>query len=138
MSKPNFDELRAERNRRTNASIEEFAKKLGCNPRDIGTTFNPNACYCDCGNGGPCEHKWDGEVYESEDGRCWSATCSRCGGYGYESRSEVSAMMRFLKSTAHLLLLMLAIAAALVVAACVLAAIDPLHEVPYVSARSAT
>lgn len=47
-------------------------------------------------------------------------------------------MRRFLKSTAHLLLLMLAIAAALVVAACVLAAIDPLHEVPYVSARSAT
>jgi len=26
-----------------------------------------------------CEHKWDGEISESDDGRGYSATCSKCG-----------------------------------------------------------
>lgn len=47
-------------------------------------------------------------------------------------------MKRFLKSTAQLLLIWAAIALTLAVAAGVLAAIDPLHDVPYVGARGQT
>lgn len=35
-------------------------------------------CVCKCPDG-PCDHKWDGEGETSDDGRSWSATCSRCG-----------------------------------------------------------
>jgi len=35
------------------------------------------ACKCECGRGGPCEHKWDGEFIRTEGGG--TATCSRCG-----------------------------------------------------------
>lgn len=52
---------------------------MGSDPSNIKSTFDNNSCYCDCVNGGPCEHTWDGEPWESEDGRSWSATCSRCG-----------------------------------------------------------
>ena len=33
---------------------------------------------CQCPNG-PCEHIWDGPIEEYDEGRCVSATCSRCG-----------------------------------------------------------
>lgn len=74
-----FDALRAERNKKVMEVHQELAEKLGVPVQSLKSTFNPSACYCDCSSGGPCEHKWDGEGYESEDGFCWSATCSRCG-----------------------------------------------------------
>jgi hypothetical protein len=39
-------------------------------------------CKCGCGNGGPCEHKWDGPVRELDpatEGYGATVTCSRCG-----------------------------------------------------------
>lgn len=76
---PDFEALRTERNKRVEESMRRLAEEEGWEFGDMRSTFNPNACYCACGNGGPCEHNWDGPGYESEDGLCWSATCSRCG-----------------------------------------------------------
>lgn len=77
--KPDFDVLRTERNRQVMEHHQKMADELEVPLESLRSNFNPNACYCACGHDGPCEHKWDGEGYESEDGRCWSATCSRCG-----------------------------------------------------------
>jgi hypothetical protein len=52
----------------------------------IHTTHNPDACYCACGTGGPCEHRWDGEPVE--EGGLWTTTCSRCGDVGVQSFVE--------------------------------------------------
>jgi hypothetical protein len=38
---------------------------------------NPR-CKCQCPDG-PCEHVWDGEEVEFDNGQCVSVTCSRCG-----------------------------------------------------------
>lgn len=73
-----FDALRAERNRLALENLRKLADELGCEFGDMQHNFNPHACYCACPNG-PCEHRWDGEGYESDEGRVWSATCSRCG-----------------------------------------------------------
>lgn len=35
-------------------------------------------CVCTCPDG-PCEHRWDGPEWRSEDGLACSVTCSRCG-----------------------------------------------------------
>lgn len=77
MSAPDFEALRAERNEAVMQSIARLAKEEGFALADIRTTFNPNACYCACSSGGPCEHKWDGEPYVADG--LWSTTCSRCG-----------------------------------------------------------
>lgn len=79
MSDPDFDALRAARNADAHERLARMATKLGVPLGELRTSFNPDACYCACGTGGPCEHKWDGGPYESEDGRIWSTTCSRCG-----------------------------------------------------------
>ena len=77
MSLFNFDQLRAKRN----AAILESHKKLEAEYGiKLRSNFNPDSCYCACGTGGPCEHKWDGEPWESDDGCAFSVTCSRCGG----------------------------------------------------------
>lgn len=39
-------------------------------------------CKCECGRGGKCEHKWDGEFRRTEYGG--TATCSRCGMDAFE------------------------------------------------------
>lgn len=78
-SEPDFDALRARRNASVRERLRKTAAELGVAEASIRTTFDPNACYCACSTGGPCEHKWDGEGYEPEDGSFWSATCSRCG-----------------------------------------------------------
>lgn len=75
---PDFEALRTARNAEHAVAMEKLRAEGwtvvgGCLHHD------PNACYCDCGNGGPCEHTWDGKTYESQDGCEWSATCSRCG-----------------------------------------------------------
>lgn len=76
MSPPDFEALRAERN----ASARKAIEKLRADGWEVSlcSLHDENACYCDCANGGPCEHSWDGDPYESGDG-AWSATCSRCG-----------------------------------------------------------
>lgn len=74
-----FEALRAKRNAVVQASMQKLADELGLPVTNLSSSHNPNACYCACASGGPCEHKWDGAPYESEDGLCWSVTCSRCG-----------------------------------------------------------
>lgn len=76
---PDFEALRRERNERVRKQMRRIAEEYGWEVNEVRSTFNPDACYCACSSGGPCEHKWDGDGYESEDGLCWSATCSRCG-----------------------------------------------------------
>jgi hypothetical protein len=81
MSAPDFEALRATRNASVLARTKKIADEYGIPLQSLRSSFNPNACYCACGSEprGPCEHKWDGHDYESEDGRCFSVTCSRCG-----------------------------------------------------------
>ena len=76
---PDFAALRAQRNARVRASIQALANEWGVDVESLKTTFRPTACYCACASGGPCEHKWDGAGWTSDDGCGWSATCSRCG-----------------------------------------------------------
>jgi hypothetical protein len=76
---PDFEALRAERNRVVMESHKRLADEFGINLADIRSNYNPAACYCACSSGGPCEHKWDGDGVEFDDGHGWSSTCSRCG-----------------------------------------------------------
>lgn len=74
-----FAELRRKRNESVRATIEKIAAEHGWPLNEVQCNHNDNACYCDCANGGPCEHDWNGPVYESEDGCMQSSTCSHCG-----------------------------------------------------------
>lgn len=74
---PDFAALRAERNRRVQELHQRLADEHGVPMGALHTTHDPNACYCACSAGGPCEHRWDGEPYES--GILSTKTCSRCG-----------------------------------------------------------
>ena len=75
MERPDFDALRAERNEKMEAVIAEWrAEGFAMSPCSLR---DKSACYCACGQGGPCEHDWSGKPFESDYG--WSATCSRCG-----------------------------------------------------------
>jgi len=76
---PDFEALRAKRNADVETRIQKLAAELQMPVSTLQSTFNPNACYCACGQGGPCEHKWDGKPWESDDGCMMSVTCSRCG-----------------------------------------------------------
>lgn len=76
---PDFEALRARRNAAVKRRLEKLADELGVPVQSLHSTHNPDACYCACGTGGPCEHQWDGDGWESEDGLAFSATCSRCG-----------------------------------------------------------
>ena len=76
---PDFEALRARRNAAVQEMCQKIADEWGAPLQSLRSNFNPAACYCACGTGGPCEHKWDGEGWESEDGCAWSATCSSCG-----------------------------------------------------------
>lgn len=78
MDKPDFEALRAERNARVREFEKKLCDKLGWDHGSMKSSFDPNACYCNC-PAGPCEHTWDGPGYVSEDGCLSSATCSRCG-----------------------------------------------------------
>ena len=63
-----FESLRAKRN--------EAVREV------MHTSFDPDACYCACAEGGPCEHDFPGwRDIEDEDGRvCGGETvCNRCG-----------------------------------------------------------
>lgn len=78
MTEPDFEALRAKRNADVMKLHQKLADEFGCAVDKLKSNFNPYKCYCACGSDGPCEHKWDGEWWESDDG-CSSATCSRCG-----------------------------------------------------------
>lgn len=77
MSAPDFDALRFARNAEHAAFVEKM-KAEGWNVAGCCMNNDPDACYCACPDG-PCEHTWDGEPWESQDGCAWSTTCSRCG-----------------------------------------------------------
>jgi hypothetical protein len=79
MTKPNFEVLRATRTERMQKLHAKLASELGCKPEELKSNYNPNACYCACSTGGPCEHDWTGPDWESEDGCACSVTCARCG-----------------------------------------------------------
>lgn len=57
-------------------TVEELtASFFSCGPGNA-------RCACECGQGGPCGHQWDGEgesvIYE-DGGGMESASCSKCG-----------------------------------------------------------
>lgn len=93
--RPDFEKLRKERNAAYDAMVtklmEEYVDKN--NPKGITfhSTFNPKACYCNCGLtdiGGNtvvrlCEHLWNGPVLELENGQLITASCSLCGMTAY-------------------------------------------------------
>lgn len=76
---PDFEALRAERNRRVIEHHQKIADEHGVSLQSLRSTFNPNACYCACSSNGPCEHKWNGKQIYFADGCGSSSTCSRCG-----------------------------------------------------------
>lgn len=76
---PDFAALRAARNAAIEAEMQRQAEDWGVPLQSMLCSFNPAACYCACTSGGPCEHDWDGEPYDDQDGGLWSATCSKCG-----------------------------------------------------------
>ena len=76
---PDFEALRAQRNAAALEMHQKSADEYGVPLQSLRSNFDPSACYCACSTGGLCEHKWDGEAWESKDGCGWSATCSRCG-----------------------------------------------------------
>lgn len=75
-----FEALRRERNEAAKTEIERLARDLGWTDGEgpLFSTFDPDACYCACANGGPCEHDWSGQIEEFDGG--WTVTCKRCGG----------------------------------------------------------
>lgn len=76
---PDFEALRAERERAHTEFMQKFADEHGVPLQSLTSSHRSNACYCACATHGPCEHRWDGPGYTSDDDCCWSATCSRCG-----------------------------------------------------------
>lgn len=87
MESPDFENLRAKRN----AQHEAFIEEMRADGWEMTREYDRNACYCGCGSGGPCEHKWDGKYYESEDGGLVTSTCSRCGmlAYSHDLRNSL-------------------------------------------------
>ena len=65
---PDFEALRARRNAAAQEMHQKMADEWGVPLQSLRSNFSPGACYCACATGGPCEHKWDGEGWESEDG----------------------------------------------------------------------
>jgi hypothetical protein len=82
-----FEALRAKRNQATQERMQRFADEEGVPLQSIRSTFNPDACYCACGTGGPCEHAFSG-WHDLGDGM-YSQLCERCG------MSAFSHSMRF-------------------------------------------
>lgn len=78
---PDFEALRASRNAAVDQIISAVANKLGAGG-PVHSNFDPNACYCACGNGGPCEHKFEGwrDITDDDGQVCGGeAVCTRCG-----------------------------------------------------------
>lgn len=75
-----FAILRKQRNDSVAAATRKLADQLGVSAESLVTNFDPESCYCDCANGGPCEHVFDGHA-EYDDGGCavYTSACSKCG-----------------------------------------------------------
>lgn len=75
-----FALLRKQRNDSVADAIKKFSDQLGGSAESFVVNFDPEACYCDCANSGPCEHVFDGET-EYDAGGCmvWTRVCSKCG-----------------------------------------------------------
>lgn len=79
MMQVDFEKLRAKRNAAVTKAIQEMWGRLGGSTDEAPVSnFDPNACYCACSTGGPCEHNWSG-WREFEDGCGGEQVCSRCG-----------------------------------------------------------
>lgn len=76
-----FAALRAQRNADLETEMRRLASTTGIPFERLMATVDPNACYCACAVGGPCEHTWTGWVCGSTpDGATWESTaCGRCG-----------------------------------------------------------
>lgn len=79
MTTHDFESLREIRNGTVQEMHQKLAGKYGIPLQSLHSNFNPDACYCACETGGPCEHRWDGPDWGSIDGLAYSVTCSRCG-----------------------------------------------------------
>lgn len=78
---PDFEELRAKRNAAVSEMIRQAAIKMGGDPAEARSNFNPNDCYCACPEG-PCEHDFQGwRDIENERGEVCGGeqVCKRCG-----------------------------------------------------------
>lgn len=78
MVDPDFEALRERRNAAVEKMLSDFCQKHDWGADKVSSNFDPNACYCDCAKGGPCEHDWQG-WREFEDGCGGEQVCSRCG-----------------------------------------------------------
>ena len=80
VDKPDFEALRAQRNAAVRKMLAAVAKEWGT---DVTVaSFDFNACYCACGDKGPCEHDFKGwrDIYDDQDNVCGGeAVCERCG-----------------------------------------------------------
>jgi hypothetical protein len=74
---PDFEALRARRNEAVRERNQRIADEEGVPLQSLRSTFNPEACYCACSTGGPCEHSFSG-WHDLGDG-LFSQVCSRCG-----------------------------------------------------------
>jgi hypothetical protein len=77
MSKPDFDQLRRERDAAIVPVVNAIAEDLGVPPADIMVHMSGRGCYCACPDG-PCEHEFKGWV-DFEDGNGGERVCERCG-----------------------------------------------------------
>lgn len=80
-AKPDFEALRAKRNAEIQTVIDAAAAKMGWTG-PVHSSFDPNACYCACGSGGPCEHNFQGwRDFIEDDGSVSGGEtfCQRCG-----------------------------------------------------------
>jgi hypothetical protein len=81
--KPDFEALKRERAEGVKAYLRDICTAFGCapGPGQHVHVYQPGTsdqCYCDCLNGGPCQHEFDGwRVFA--DGRGGERVCQRCG-----------------------------------------------------------
>jgi hypothetical protein len=81
--KPDFEALKRERAEQVKADLRRIYTAWGYAPEQMrhvhvhqpGTS---DQCYCDCLNGGPCQHEFDG-WRDFADGRGGERVCQRCG-----------------------------------------------------------
>lgn len=86
MTDPDWAELKRKRAEAVERMIQEMCDQHGWDRALVTYHADPNpaGCYCDCPNGGPCEHKWDGpwRTFDPEtEGYGGTATCSKCGAH---------------------------------------------------------
>jgi hypothetical protein len=73
-----FEKLRADRNAAFQEMLASVAAEHGLDVSALNHNFDPDACYCACAEGGPCEHRFQG-WREFEDGCGGETFCARCG-----------------------------------------------------------